>query len=86
MGSSEEEINFPVICYYKIIAERSDDIRLRIETKMREAGVMSPVKIAHESARRRYVTFDLEILAHSKEYMNEIDSALRAVPGVKMVL
>lgn len=86
MGSSEEEIKFPIICYFKIIAERSDDIHLRIETQLRGAGVMNPVKIAHESSRRRYVTFDLEILVHSKEYMNEIDGLLRQVKGVKMVL
>lgn len=85
MGSSEE-IKFPVIGYFKIIAERSDDIHLRIETKLREAGVMNPVKIAHESSQRRYLTFDLEILIHSKEYMNEIDALLRRVEGVKMVL
>lgn len=86
MGTPEGEIEFPVICYFKIIAERSDDVQIRIEAKLREAGVMNPVKIAHESARRRYLTFDLEILIHSKEYMNEIDSLLRQVDGVKMVL
>ena len=83
---SPDEIKFPLICYYKIIAERSDDIQLRIETKLREAGVMNPVRVAHESSRRRYVTFDLEVLVHSKDYMNEIDSTLRSIQGVKMVL
>lgn len=86
MGSSDEEIKFPVICYYKIIAERSDDIKLRIETALKKAGVMNPVKVSHESSRRRYVAFDLELLVHSKDYMNEIDGLLRAVEGVKMVL
>lgn len=86
MGSFEEEIKFPVICYFKIIAERSDDIHLRIEAKLRENGVMNPIKVARESSQRRYLTFDLEILIHSKDYMNEIDGLLRRVKGVKMVL
>ena len=86
MGSPEGEIKFPLICYFKIIAERSDDIRARIEAKLHAIGVMNPLKLAHESSQRRYVTFDLEVLVHSKEYMNEIDAALRSIDGVKMVL
>lgn len=81
-----KEIKFPVICHYKIIAIRSDDIHLKIEAKLREAGVMHPVKLGHESSERRYITYNLEILVHSKEYMNQIDALLRQIEGVKMVL
>jgi putative lipoic acid-binding regulatory protein len=89
MGSfdgKEKEIKFPVICHYKIIANRSDDIQTRIEAKLKDAGVMHPIQLGHESSERRYITFNLELMVHSREYMNEIDQLLRSIDGVKMVL
>lgn len=81
-----EELKFPCIGHYKIIAENTPDIKQRLEKRLHEIGIMNPLTSGNHSTNDRYITFNVDILINTKEYMYEVDKALRAVPGVKMVL
>lgn len=82
----DEEIKFPVLCYYKVIAEDLPGMEFIIETVLIENHVKAPAVQGNRSANGKYVTYNIEVYAHSKESMNAIDSALRSIKGVRMVL
>ena len=58
----------------------------RLEKALFNMGIMNPVTAGNHSARDRYVSFNISIVVNSKEYMDEVDQALRQIPGVRMVL
>lgn len=80
------ELQFPVLCYFKIIAEAKPGIQQAIEQILHDEGIFSELKRGHRSERQRYITFNVDILVTSKEYMDRIDGVLKNIPGVKMVL
>ena len=84
--AEDSEIQFPVLCHYKIIAENIGEIKDTIQKVLHDEGVFSELKSGHHSEHQRYITFDVEILVTSKDYMNRLDHVLRNIPGVKMVL
>lgn len=81
-----EELDFPIHCHFKIIANDSPGMLGALQSALLKVGVLTPVKEGNHSEKGNYITFNLELLVNSKEQMTEIDSCLRAVPGVKMVL
>ena len=84
--TEDSDIQFPVLCHYKIIAEDIGEIRETIQKVLHEEGVFSELKPGRHSEHQRYITFNVEILVTSKEYMNHLDYVLKNIPGVKMVL
>ncbi len=80
------EIEFPVDCHFKVIAEELNGIQSAIETALMNLGVSSPLPTGNRSAGGKYVTFNVTVRVGSREQMNQIDAELRKIPGVKMVL
>lgn len=83
---SDSNLEYPVLCHYKIIAQDIGEIRETIQKVLREEGVLSELAPGRKSEHQRYITFNVEILVTSKEYMNRIDHVLKNIPGVKIVL
>ena len=81
-----EKIQFPVMCYYKVIAEDLPGMEFIIETILIENHVKSPAVKGNKSAGGKYVTYNIEVFVNSLESMNAIDHALRNIKGVRMVL
>jgi putative lipoic acid-binding regulatory protein len=81
-----EEIKFPVLCYYKVIAEDLPGMEFIIETVLIENHVKTPAVKGNRSAGGKYVTYNIEVFVNSLETMNAIDAALRNIKGVRMVL
>jgi putative lipoic acid-binding regulatory protein len=86
MSFEGEKINFPVLCYYKVIAEDIAGMEFVIETVLRELHVKSPPIQGNKSAGGKYITYNIEVFVNSLETMNAIDNALRNIKGVRMVL
>ncbi len=86
MTFENEELKFPVLCYYKVIAEDLPGMEFLIETVLIENHVKSPAIKGNRSAGGKYITYNIEVLVNSLESMNAIDAALRNIMGVKMVL
>jgi putative lipoic acid-binding regulatory protein len=81
-----EEIQFPVICHFKIIADNMPGVKTMLEKKLQDLGVVNPLSEGTHSAGNKYVTYNLEVKVGSKEYMMQLDQAIRHAPHVKMVL
>ena len=80
------ELEFPVDCHFKVIAEKLDGIAFVIETVLMELGITSPLTAGNESKGGKYITFNVAVRVDSREQMNRIDAELRNIQGVKMVL
>lgn len=83
---SSENIKFPVLCHYKIIAEEHEGIQSAIEKVFLEVNIRARFERGHHSDHGKYVTFNADVLIHSLELMRHIDRALRKIEGVKFVL
>ena len=81
-----EEIKFPVICHFKIIADNMPGVRVMLEKKLQDLGVINPLSEGTHSSHNKYVTYNIEVKVASKEYMYPLDQAIRSTPHVKMVL
>ncbi len=87
MDSFESEnISFPVLCHYKIIAEDHEGVQSAIEKVFLEMNMRVRFEKGRHSEKGKYVTFNADVLIHSLELMRLIDRALRKIEGVKLVL
>jgi putative lipoic acid-binding regulatory protein len=81
-----QPLRFPVDCHYKIIAEDTEDVRVRIEIVLQELGISARLLQGNHSSQGKYVTFNFDWTLQSKEEMDLIDARLRVIPGVRVVL
>lgn len=82
----DEKLQFPLDCQYRVIAENIPNIHFVIETVLMEHGVTAPLTPQNQSHGGKYQSFLVIVRVESQEEMNRIDSALRNIVGVKMVL
>lgn len=83
---SDENIQFPVLCHYKIITEEHEGIQSAIEKVFLEVNIRVRFEKGRHSDHGKYVTFNADIMIHSLELMRHIDRSLRKIEGVKFVL
>ena len=83
---SAENIQFPVICHYKIISEEREGVQSAIEKVFFEVNIRVRFEKGRHSGQGKYVTFNADVLIHSIELMRHIDRSLRKIEGVKFVL
>jgi len=81
-----EEIKFPVICHFKIIADNIPGVRTMLEKKLQDLGVINPLSEGTHSSGNKYVTYNIEVKVASKEYMYQLDTSIRTTKHVRMVL
>ena len=81
-----EKIKFPVECHFKVIAEDLPDVHQALDRTLREHGLGVSFIRGNSSGQGTYVTYNVTLMINSLEQMNEIDSSLRKVAGVRMVL
>lgn len=81
-----DELVFPLMCHFRVIAENRPGMDFVIETVLMELGVSSPLLPGHESKEAKYLSFNVDVKVESREKMNQIDAALRSIEGVRMVL
>lgn len=84
--SPQPELEFPLDCSYRIIAENREHMHFVIETVLLQLGVHSPLVKNHESSKGRYVSFAVDVRVPSREMMDRIDRELRLIEGVRTVL
>lgn len=79
-------LEFPLDCQFRVIAENQSNMYFVIETVLMQHGVTSPLKTQNQSGAGKYLSFSVDMRVESLDQMNQIDSALRNIAGVKMVL
>ena len=81
-----EELQFPLNCHFRVIAENRKGMYFVIETVLMQNGVTAPLQNEHESAGGKYMSYSVDVRVESLERMNSIDAALRSIEGVKIVM
>jgi len=80
------ELQFPLECHFRVIAEDRENMHFVIETVLMELGVHDTLERANASSTGKYVSFGFSTTVASREAMALIDQELRAIEGVRMVL
>ena len=80
------ELEFPVMCHVKVITEKRDGMQGAIETVLCSMVLKAEVTSGNSSAAGKYLTYNFSFMADSKEIMEKVDTEMRAIEGVKMVL
>ena len=83
---TESELKFPLECHFRVIAEDHENMHFVIETVLMGLGVNDTLKSENTSKKGKYVSFSVTTTVESSEIMSKIDSELRNIQGVKMVL
>jgi putative lipoic acid-binding regulatory protein len=82
----DPETLYPAECHVRIIAEQRPDVAERISAVLRGLDVTEPLEKGRASAGGKYATYQLTLWVDSRERMRELDNALAAIEGVRMVL
>jgi len=85
-SSQQAELEFPVQCHFKVIAEDLKHMHFTIETVLMELGIHEPIRPGNRSTNSKYVSYNVSIEVDSKTMLDAIDRELRAIAGVRMVL
>lgn len=83
---TKKALKFPVLCHYKIITDAAPAVERHIREALIEFGIVRPLQAGHQSKEGKYLTFNVEVLAPNKEFMDRLDAKLRAIDGVRVVL
>lgn len=86
---TEEELEklFPTECHFKVIAMDLMGVHKNLNQCLTDLGISDHAfQPANKSEHGKYISYETSIVVESHERMKEIDAALRAVEGVKIVL
>ncbi len=83
---NEQELEFPLLCHFRVITDNLDNMHFVIETVLLELGITSPVEKVNTSGGGKYISFNISTMVESSEKMKKIDQELRLIQGVKMVM
>jgi putative lipoic acid-binding regulatory protein len=86
LKGKEEQLEYPVDAHFKIITEDIEHMDFVIESVLMQLGIDAPVRAGNRSANNRYITYNVSIRVESRDMMYSIDSQLRDIEGVKVVL
>lgn len=81
-----QELEFPLACHIKVIANDRPDMHDKLNAALLACDRNEKLEKGRKSSSGSYRTFNLSATVDSKEILTQIDDALRAVDGVRMVL
>jgi len=78
---------FPVECHFKVIAVDLVGVHKNLNQCLVNLGIEDHAfQPANRSEHGKYISYETSIMVESHLRMKEIDAALRAVEGVKLVM
>ena len=78
---------FPAECHFKVIAVDLVGMHRNLNQCLIELGLDDHAfQPANKSEHGKYISYETSILVETHQRMKEIDAALRAIDGVKLVL
>ena len=84
--SPAQELVFPLTAHFRVIAEKEILEFALLELAVRPFSLAEPLVQANTSSNGRYVSYAFSAVASSRDELTLIDSSVRKVPGVRMVL
>lgn len=82
----ETDLTFPVECNFRIIAEDLKNMHFVVETVLISLGVHEPLEQGNSSAGGTYISLNVTTTVASREALTLIDTELRSIQGVRMVM
>ena len=81
------EIEFPTECHFKVIAYDLEGVHKGLNRCLLDLGLPNHAfQPSNKSKNGKYISYETSIVVENHARMTEIDVAIRAVEGVKMVL
>ena len=81
-----QELVFPLTAHFRVIAEKDRVDKGRLEQAVSPFTLTEPLAPANVSSKGRYVSFAFSAHVVNRDELRQIDTVLREVPGVRMVL
>jgi len=82
----DTELEFPQEVHFRIVCEAGNPVRAAVRATAEGLGLGDSLSRGNSSSGGKYHSFQLTHVVQSREEMDRIDQAFRAVDGVKMVL
>ena len=84
---ADYEALFPADCHIKVIAVDIDGVHKNLNLALVELGISDrSFQPGNKSAKGKYISYEIRLYIETRARMQEIDRALKAVGGVKMIL
>lgn len=77
---------YPATHSFRIIADASVDVADGVNQVLAEYEVVSPLERGRSSSAGRYIVYAVSVCLGDRASHIKLDSALRSVPGVKVLL
>jgi putative lipoic acid-binding regulatory protein len=81
------EIEFPTECHFKVIAYDIEGVHKNLNKCLLDLGLPNHAfQPSNKSKKGKYISYEKSVVVENHARMTEIDTAIRLVEGVKMVL
>jgi len=81
------EIEFPTECHFKVIAHDLEGVHKSLNKCLIDLDLPNHAfQPSNKSKNGKYISYETSVIVDCHARMTEIDLAIRAVEGVKMVL
>lgn len=77
---------YPAVCHLSVVAEAREGIAAAVAAALEGFSVVSPLAAGGGTPSGRHSALRVSVSVGSREELDALDRALRAVPGVRMVL
>jgi putative lipoic acid-binding regulatory protein len=77
---------YPVECHFRIIVEQAFAKEDDLKQILSASEVTAPLAPGSVSSGGKYRSLQVGVRVHGREEMDRLDRAIRAVPGVRMLL
>lgn len=84
--AARAEVAYPAEFHFRIIAEAQGTDTGELGRVLSRYDVTAALTPSRQSAAGRYAAYSLSVRLASREELGALDSALRSVPGVRLVL
>lgn len=84
--NNNNQLKFPLICPYRIIALDIPNMDFVIETVLSQIVSFKNLQKGRNSQTGKYISYNVDIHLESKDIMEKVDKELRAIEGVKVVI
>ncbi len=85
-NQEQKEVKYPVDVHHRLIVLRDEYDEGRLRAALAPYKITADLEQSNESKGGKYISFGFSAMINSRDELYALDSALRAVPGMKMVL
>ena len=81
-----DEMKFPVVAHHRVIINAVSRDDATVQALFNSFDLVEPIAIGNTSSGGKYLSYGISVRFGDASEMARFDEALKAVPGLKMVL